>query len=349
MKFFYIGRFDRPYATENYVTWALRSLGHEVVKRPYTRTSTADTLLRQARKAAPDVVLFSKASSPCFVPLLTKLRQDGILTVTWLWDLYFGYRRARPVQMHADLVFSTDGGHPHCWEEMGVDHRVLRQGIHEPEHVIYQATDADKYDLAFVGSPASYSARAKLTTWLRQTYGSQLRTFSSGLRGLALNQELARARVVIGDSYPAAAYWSNRVYEILGRGGFLLHPVTPGLEIEFVDGEHYVGYQRDDYPALKNLIDSWLADSVGRERIRRAGFERVGQFTYTSRCRSLVEQIETELEHRHLAKFGDLRLLPGEGNPSAASWNHDGQLQTPDLDPQPLAVDGQPAASWDYD
>lgn len=86
-------------------------------------------------------------------------------------------------------------------------------------------------------------------------------------------------------------YWSNRIYEILGRGGFLLHPRTVGLDAEFRDGEHYAGYDCGDWTWLRERIDYWLTHADEREHIRRTGFERMATLTYRDRCAELLQKI----------------------------------------------------------
>lgn len=68
---------------------------------------------------------------------------------------------------------------------------------------------------------------------------------------------------------------SNRIPETLGRGGFLLHPHVEGVEDVYVDGEHIVYYKPGDTRALRTLIDRWLQDPEGRDKIRHAGMLRV--------------------------------------------------------------------------
>lgn len=289
MRVFYIGRFYHSWNTENYVVYAMKQNGVDVVKRVYTCTGDISSYTRQIEKSKPDVVLFSKASNRCFADLIQWCRERGIITVCWLWDLYWGYRSQRPSQFLCDLLFSTDGGHDTSWVDYGANHRLLRQGIHEPDHKLYTA-DKD-VDIAFVGSANSYKQRRVLTRWLTSTYGGRVH-YHTNLRGLALNQELARTKIVVGDTYPVKNYWSNRVYEILGRGGFLLFPETVGLDTEFTDGVHYVSYRRNDFRHLHSRIKYYLEHEEEREKIRQAGFEQCSEYTYTSRVKALLAEVE---------------------------------------------------------
>jgi spore maturation protein CgeB len=111
------------------------------------------------------------------------------------------------------------------------------------------------------------------------------------VRGLPLNELYSSTKIVVGDSQPSPHYWSNRLYETLGRGGFLLHPHTEGIETEFEDGKHLVLYDRNDLQDLYDKIDYYLSHDNARETIRRAGFVK-GKYTYKDRCRELMKNYE---------------------------------------------------------
>lgn len=289
MKIFYIGNFLRDWNTENYVVHGLQRNGAYVHKRVYTSTSGLNSYASQILHQKPDLVLFSKVASPCFSDLIKWCRNNKITTATWLWDLYWGFRPHKPPQVYADLLFTTDGGHDEQWKSIGANHHTLRQGVHEPEHQMVMS-DLTR-DLAFFGSRNYCRQRLELTNWLNFTYGRQI-TWHSTTRGIELNRALGRTKIVIGDSYSSANYWSNRVYEILGRGGFLLFPETPGLEAEFTAGEHYVSYPRGDRAELIRLIRYYLSHDNEREVIRMKGFLKCGEYTYTSRCRELLDEVQ---------------------------------------------------------
>jgi len=298
VRILYVGKFERPYSTENYVTWALRDQGVFVQQRAHNtlkRLSTAQDLVRIHNI---DVVLFSKASVPCIRELLPWCKEQKILTVCWQWDLFFGYRTQRPPQFKADLLLTTDGGHDAAFRKHGSNHRLLRQGIHKPEHVLYPPNY--KHDVAFVGSQGGHTSRLRLLRWLKNTYGTQFVRHRT-VRGLNLNKAMAQAKIIIGDSYPSKNYWSNRIYEIIGRGGFFMHPRVDGLSTEFTDGMHYVSYKRGDFDQLGHRIGVCLRDDDAREKVRRLGFKRCGErFTYSHRVTELLRHINTELEKRGL-------------------------------------------------
>lgn len=296
MKILYVGQFEEPHRTENYVAHALESHGVKMICCPYVNQDFR-SLKNLIKKHRPDAVLFSKAEPVGVSSLLEWCKEQGVLTVCWVWDLYWGYRPERPQQFRADLLFTTDEGHESHFSQNGYNHAVLRQGIHEPEHIDYPASHS--HDVCFVGGGSvrrghGYRYRTKLLRHLSKTYGNRF-IHHMNVRGLRLNEALSRVKIVVGDSYPSPNYWSNRIYEILGRGGFLLHPKTEGLDEEFEDGVHYVSYDRDDFKGLESLIGYWLSHDEEREKIRRQGFGHVGKhYTYRHRAAVLLEAIRNK-------------------------------------------------------
>jgi spore maturation protein CgeB len=87
-------------------------------------------------------------------------------------------------------------------------------------------------------------------------------------------------------------YWSDRIYETLGRGGFLIHPYIPGIEKEFVDKKHVVFYEYGNFQQLKELIDYYLINDEEREAIRKAGHELVkNNYTYSNRWQTILKEL----------------------------------------------------------
>ena len=117
------------------------------------------------------------------------------------------------------------------------------------------------------------------------------------VRGAALNQVYADAKVVVGDSlcmgfdYPY--YWSDRVYETLGRGGFLVHPFIKGMDAHFTGGVDLSWYDFNDFDMLKDRIDFYLRNDSLRERVQQHGHLRVKNYhTYRHRWQAILETLE---------------------------------------------------------
>lgn len=305
MKIVYIGDFRKPYDTERYVAHAFKELGHEVQCYQEDRLNIDDPqeIVNEIKTMGAELVLFSKGSPRGNAKqLIESLKAAGIKTATWLFDLYFGLPNFRAERLkkrlppyNVEFIFSTDGGHQKEFEEIGVKHLLLRQGIHEPEAIMYDRPKTQ--DIVFVGNDA-YQTRANMLEMLHSHYGKRFKWRGKPgdtIRNLPLNELYASTKIVVGDSQPSPRYWSNRIYETLGRGGFLLHPYVEGLEEEFEIGKHLVTYKYGDLDDLFAKIDYYLEHEEEREAIRKAGFEHVkANYTYKHRCQKLLEMLKEQ-------------------------------------------------------
>jgi hypothetical protein len=148
--------------------------------------------------------------------------------------------------------------------------------------------------VVFVGSRhyhPEYRFRTTLIDWLQKTYGGRFRRFGGDAGGVVreamLNDVYASAKVVVGDSCFAGApyYWSDRVPETLGRGGFLIHPTTPGLTIPGL-----AEYKPGNLIELKQRIAYWLTHEKERRACADTAMAAVrAEHTYTHRMATLLE------------------------------------------------------------
>ena len=96
----------------------------------------------------------------------------------------------------------------------------------------------------------------------------------------------------MGESFYWPGYWSNRIYESIGRGGLTIHPYVPGLEEEFEEGEECIFFNRWNFEDLFSKIDYYLDKANGEERetIIEKGMERVRKdHTLLNRCNQIMD------------------------------------------------------------
>lgn len=297
----YFGDFIAGHSTEVYIAHAFTTLGYRVfcLQDSSTSLKNIDTILDEIDQIRPEFILFSKGKLGGEVErFMDTLKFKKIKTVCWLFDLYFGLNSTRVQKLivkeppfNSDIIFSTDGGHDDRFKELGINHKCLRQGIHEKEAILYKLPKT--HDIIFVGAD-HYKNRGWLLNGLADKYGDKFEWigFPKEIRGLPLNELYASTKIVVGDSQPSPKYWSNRIYETLGRGGFLIHPRVEGIEEEFEDGKHLVLFERGNLKELYSLIDYYLTHEKEREKIRKAGFELVkSKYTYKERCKELLKNI----------------------------------------------------------
>jgi hypothetical protein len=239
--------------------------------------------------------------------VLKNLKQKGIITMTYHLDLWFGLQRQKdlntyPVYKHIGHFFTVDSQMADWFNNnTAVKGHYLPAGVYHKECYIEPAKLRN--DVIFVGSKKyhqEWQYRPQLINWLSDTYKNKFRHYGNGgiksLRGSELNTLYASSKIVVGDTlcigfkYPD--YWSDRVYETMGRGGFIIHPYVSGMEKEFEDKKHLAFYEYGNFKQLKELIDYYMEHDEERETIRKAGHELVKQnYTYKNRWESIFKEL----------------------------------------------------------
>jgi hypothetical protein len=319
MRIAFLGNFNVDYSSESHHKKSLESLGHEVIALQEGATAT-----EQIYDYAKDSDMFiwvhthgwvtpsSHHGSFNMVKVLELLKKANIPTLTYHLDLWFGLNRQNdlgkdPFYKYIQHFFTVDKKMADWFNaNTQVKGHYIHAGVFDEEAIMMQPDNrlvAHNNDVIFVGSRGyhhEWQYRPQLIDWLKTTYKDQF-THVGGdgtgtVRGLGLNHVYANSKVVVGDSlclnfdYPD--YWSDRVYETLGRGGFLIHPYVKGMEQEFQDGKHLVFYEFGNFDQLKASIDYYLETPHERERIRQAGHELVkNNYTYKHRWQQILEEI----------------------------------------------------------
>lgn len=289
IKIAFVGKFNRLH-DEEYIARSFEMLGHEVIRiPPHTMPNDIAMLLGYKR---PDILLYCKWDYP---PQLTEaIKKAGTKTVCWLFDLYFDYQRELQVKtrrfFRSDYVFTTDGGHDKLWPKFGINHQCIRQGIYKEE--CFMLPTDNKYDVAFVGSESPlYDERNKTMKWASENFDFRWfgRHDTEEIRGIKLNKLFSETKIIIGNSVYSPHYWSNRIVETLGRGGFLIHQEVEGLREEY---PHLVTYKRGDLVDLKSKIEYYLTHEKEREEIRVKNFEWVrDNYTMDKKCAELISKL----------------------------------------------------------
>ncbi|MFD8335593.1 glycosyltransferase [Streptomyces solisilvae] len=317
MRIVFLGNFAVHWTSETYWCRSLEDLGHEVTRLQVGQVP-AEEILDRGRAADLMVWVHTPGSwTPGALGMdqvLTGLREAGVPTASYHLDLWTGLARQEQIgrdviYRHIDHFFSVDPGLVD-WlgRETQVRGHYLPAGVYGGDCRMADRTPVDgggyRYDVVFVGGrynyPPEWSYRAELVGWLESTYGNRFAHFGAEgvgeVYGADLNQLYADSKVVIGDTlcpgYDYAGYWSDRVYETIGRGGFMIHPYIQGLERQFTDGRHLKFYTYRDFGGLRELIDYFLTHDQERELIRRAGFEHVrDHHTYAHRWQTILDEV----------------------------------------------------------
>jgi glycosyltransferase involved in cell wall biosynthesis len=310
-KITFLGNFRVDYTTETHHTKTLESMGHQVVRF-------------QESEATSEDVFNSAISSDLFVwvhthgwntpgrltmqDMLLELKKHKVPSMTYHLDLWLGLSRQKdlrrkPVYLYIDHFFTVDKKMAEWFnKQTSVKGHYIPAGVYDKECTYIPA--APKEEVIFVGSKTyhpEWPYRPKLINFLSQTYGARFNLYGrEGLgvvRGQELNNLYASTKVVVGDTlcpeFKYADYWSDRIYETLGRGGFLIHPYIQGLEKEFENKKHIVFYEYNNLNQLQELINYYLEHEEEREEIRRSGHELVkNNYTYKNRWEAILKELD---------------------------------------------------------
>ncbi len=307
MNIAFIGNFGCDFSTENELRWTLEErLGHKVIKLQENNIST-DEVVQATRERGCKLLIWVHTHGPSWEmignitqeKMLNELRSSGIKTCSFHLDRFWGLnildQREERIGTHAfwhtDRVFTADGGNDSRFSDRGVSHIWLPPAVVERDCYFGKPQPQYNSPLCFTGADGyhpEYPFRALLVSRLKETYGSRFRLYQ-GVRQDNLNNLYASVRVVVGDSCFAGSdrYWSDRVPEVLGRGGFLIFPETPGLNIPGL-----VTYEPGNINDLFKKINYWIDDDHQAER---AEIVKVTQAhvkaheTYTQRMTTLLE------------------------------------------------------------
>ena len=102
----------------------------------------------------------------------------------------------------------------------------------------------------------------------------------------------ASARITLNDHHPDMAregFVSNKVFDILASGGFVISDKNPGLDLIF--GETVPQY--DTPEQLRGLVDYYLQNSRARQELKAQGCQAALRHTYQARAREFVHDFMT--------------------------------------------------------
>lgn len=301
----FIGNFQVSFSTENERKWAFEKLGHEVVTFQENKT-TAMQLLSEMKNL--DVLIYSHTHDPSYVikdlkEVFKIYKDNGVPTVSAHLDRWLWLDRVKDMGEEAtwftEYVFMADASPEAAekYDELGLNWYYLKPAVSEKDCYMAEP-DREKYphDIVFTGSRGyhpEYPFRPKLVDFLKETYGHRFGHYGNdGIRVLReheLNVMYASSKIVVGDSCFGGRpnYVSDRYFESRGRGGFLLHPKTEG-----VDSNGVAHYTKEDLEDLKKKIDYYLDTRVLAEEMRRKGHEWVkNNETYTQRCQTILDVV----------------------------------------------------------
>lgn len=306
MNIAYIGNFGCDFSTESEIKWTLEErLGHKVIPLQENKITT-DEVVMATRERGCRLLLWTHTHGPDWEmvgqmsreKMIDEIRKSGVRTASFHLDRFWGLsaldQREERIGTHAfwktDTVFTADGGNDERFASRGVSHHWLPPAVVERDCYFGKPQPHYTSPICFTGADGyhpEYPFRGLMCSRLKETYGSNFRIYQ-GIRQESLNNLYASVRVVVGDSCFAGSdrYWSDRVPEVLGRGGFLIFPKTPGLDIPGL-----VTYEPGNIEDLIKKINYYTEDEIQEERkeivkVTQAYVKE--NDTYTNRMKTLL-------------------------------------------------------------
>jgi len=235
----------------------------------------------------PDVI-FMQIQSPGVMTSEFVKTLSG-LVINWTWD----YRESTPrwIVDLAPYVISafTNEADVEYLRSLGYDAMFLQGGFDDSTYKPTGGVNPDAPDIVFMANNYPddeydfplMNFRIEIVNALKERYGSNFAVYGFGwpdqnplqsfMHREAKEAEAYRsAKVAINLShFSAERYTSDRMFRILGSGTLCLSHWFPGIEKDFVDGEHLLVWRNKN--ELFGLIDKHLEDSTDRIRIAETG------------------------------------------------------------------------------
>lgn len=322
MRIAYRGNFLPSHSSETHIAASLEAEGHTVIRQQeycpgYRRQAPGGVrwgdAVQQTLDARADLFWWTCTWHEDIDEghrALEHLRRLNIPSLAFHLDLYWDLDREALIPTdpfwRTDRCFTADGGNQERFEALGINHTWIRPGVYDVECVSGTPRRQYRADVGFTGSALKYHEewpnRRELIAFLERSYRGRYRHFGGGksavVRGQDLNDALASVKVIVGDSLcfekQDARYWSDRIYETLGRGGFIIHPRIDALVEEIGDGA--VWYDFGDFKQLAGLIDHYVRHNEERMEIAARGQATVkAHSTYRHRVREVLAHMEASV------------------------------------------------------
>jgi hypothetical protein len=292
MKIIYVGKHGSGgNDDEGAIHHALEKLGHMVYR-------VREDVGKLAHRMNGDFLLFHKWND---IVGITRMRMPKVF---WFFDLVdypdavikdrcsrriSWMERTIPI---VDMGFCTDGD----WVQRDTSGKLfwLPQGVDE-RMLVLNRTRFGGIPILFTGIKNGGTQRESFVKEMESTYGSDFVHIKSGIYQEQLVETIGNSQIVVAPDAPVTnSYWSNRVYNTIGMGGFMVHPYCKKLTVSYKDESEIVYYK--DRGHLHSLIRYYLNKPEECKTIARQGAQHTARnHTYRNRCELLISIVKERL------------------------------------------------------
>ncbi len=301
-----------PHRTETALLRAAQALGHEAKLldalrlRRVTRQLAGRVVSWRADRFEPDFILCTRHAISAGEPALARLLR-GRPSAFWYFDALSPLPpRVVALARLVERVFSTYTYQVDAFRAVGVaEAHFLPQGVDPLESPAAAVADEEfRCDLSFIGSGQYLRRhpilRAFATVGRLQIRGpnwhaapADLPVVGGAVRGAPFQRVVQAASISLGidaletQRQERGGGTSNRLWQVLGAGGFFLTERVGGMERFVVDGAHVVGFGPVEEGV--ELARHHLRDAAARRRIATAGqAHALAEHTYAHRLARLL-------------------------------------------------------------
>ena len=281
---------------EGAITHALRALGHKVTRFNEREQNVLQRVIDLQHEN--DFVLFQKWGAK------EDLAKITIPKVFWYFDLVnfsdstLAKRNLQRIDWmrrtipHVSLGFCTDGD----WVEQDTSGKLIKltQGADERVSKLVVPAQPSSEIVCTCQVRGGGTARGTFVEEMQKKFGDKFRIVGNVFRD-ELAPLFAKCAIVVAPDAPVTdRYYSNRVYNSLNFGAFLLHPCSMALDEEYENGKDLLTYFNRKH--LFDLIEAFIDEPQARDRIRMQGhLSTIGNHTYRHRCEVLIKTIQERL------------------------------------------------------
>ena len=228
----------------------------------------------------PDLVVFSKCSE---ISLRT-FEECSKISTTCLWwmdplttlEETAAYAQTYEKAKIVDYICTGVKNTIPIFEKYNQNIFYILEGY---DHKFHKPCELEQdLDVTFIGS--LHSARSQLISQINHPVEHFSNVFAN-------EHAKVVSRSKINLNFSTAGGASDRVYKILGAGGFLLTSDWEGRSELFEDGEDLVIYK--DFDDLNKKIDFFLKNPEVRKEIASQGFERVQEMTKDEWAKKVID------------------------------------------------------------